>query len=304
HGVFEEPIIEICHIIHENGGQVYMDGANMNAQVGLTSPGFIGADVCHLNLHKTFCIPHGGGGPGMGPIGVASHLVPFLPNHSEVAVSGEQGISAVSAAPFGSASILVISHAYIAMMGPEGLTAATKIAILNANYIKARLEEHYPVLYAGANGHCAHEMILDCRTFKSAGIEVADIAKRLMDYGFHAPTVSFPVAGTLMIEPTESESKPELDRFCDALIAIRKEIAAIEAGEVDQKDNVLKNAPHTAAMVTDDSWDKPYSRQTAAYPLTYLKANKFWPSVGRVNDSQGDRTLICSCPSIEEYAEA
>ncbi len=303
HGVFEEPIIEICHIIHENGGQVYMDGANMNAQVGLTSPGFIGADVCHLNLHKTFCIPHGGGGPGMGPIGVASHLVPFLPNHSEVTVSGEQGISAVSAAPFGSASILVISHAYIAMMGPEGLTAATKIAILNANYIKARLEEHYPVLYAGANGHCAHEMILDCRTFKSVGVEVADIAKRLMDYGFHAPTVSFPVAGTLMIEPTESESKPELDRFCDALIAIRQEIAAVESGEVDQKDNVLKNAPHTAAMVTDDIWDKPYSRQTAAYPLSYLKANKFWPSVGRVNDSQGDRALICSCPSIEEYAE-
>ncbi len=304
HGVFEEPIIEICRIIHENGGQVYMDGANMNAQVGLTSPGFIGADVCHLNLHKTFCIPHGGGGPGMGPIGVAAHLVPFLPNHQVVSVSGEQGISAVSAAPFGSASILVISHAYIAMMGGDGLTEATKIAILNANYIKARLEEHYPILYAGANGRCAHEMIVDCRTFKSVGIEVADIAKRLMDYGFHAPTVSFPVAGTLMIEPTESESKPELDRFCDALIAIRQEIAAVESGEVDQKENVLKNAPHTAAMVTADDWGRSYSRQTAAYPLPYLKANKFWPSVGRVNDSQGDRTLICSCPSIEEYAEA
>ena len=304
HGVFEEPIIEICRIIHENGGQVYMDGANMNAQVGLTSPGFIGADVCHLNLHKTFCIPHGGGGPGMGPIGVAAHLVPFLPNHEVVSVSGEQGISAVSAAPFGSASILVISHAYIAMMGGEGLTEATKIAILNANYIKARLEEHFPILYAGANGRCAHEMIVDCRAFKNLGVEVADIAKRLMDYGFHAPTVSFPVAGTLMIEPTESESQPELDRFCDALIAIRQEIAAIEVGEIDQKDNVLKNAPHTAAMVTADEWNKTYSRQTAAYPLPYLKANKFWPSVGRVNDSQGDRTLICSCPSIEEYAEA
>ena len=304
HGVFEETIIEICNIIHENGGQVYMDGANMNAQVGLTSPGLIGADVCHLNLHKTFCIPHGGGGPGMGPIGVAAHLVPFLPNHEVVEVSGEQGISAVSAAPFGSASILLISHGYIAMMGSEGLTTATKTAILNANYIKARLEGHYPVLYAGANGRCAHEMILDCRGFKNVGIEVADIAKRLMDYGFHAPTVSFPVAGTLMVEPTESESKPELDRFCDALIAIRQEIAAVEAGEVDQTDNVLKNAPHTAAVVIDDEWNRSYSRQVAAYPLPYLKVNKFWPSVGRVNDSQGDRTLICSCPSIEEYAEA
>lgn len=304
HGVFEEPIIEICSIIHENGGQVYMDGANMNAQVGLTSPGFIGADVCHLNLHKTFCIPHGGGGPGMGPIGVAKHLVPFLPNHEVIEVSGEEGISAVSAAPFGSASILVISHAYIAMMGGDGLTEATKMAILNANYIKARLESHYPVLYAGANGRCAHEMILDCRAFKNVGIEVADIAKRLMDYGFHAPTVSFPVAGTLMVEPTESESKPELDRFCEALIAIRKEIAAVENGEVDQKENVLKHAPHTARVVTGDDWDRPYSRQIAAYPVEYLKINKFWPSVGRVNDSQGDRTLICSCPPIEAYAEA
>lgn len=304
HGVFEESIIEICAIIHEHGGQVYMDGANMNAQVGLTSPGFIGADVCHLNLHKTFCIPHGGGGPGMGPIGVVEHLVPFLPNHEVVAVSGEEGISAVSAAPFGSASILTISYAYIAMMGSEGLTAATKTAILNANYIKARLEGHYSVLYAGANGRCAHEMILDCRGFKHVGVEVADIAKRLMDYGFHAPTVSFPVAGTLMVEPTESESKAELDRFCDALIAIRAEIAAVEAGEVDQKENVLKHAPHTAEVVTGDEWNRPYSRQTAAYPLPYLKVNKFWPSVGRVNDSQGDRTLICSCPPIEEYEEA
>lgn len=304
HGVFEEPIVEICNIIHENGGQVYMDGANMNAQVGLTSPGYIGADVCHLNLHKTFCIPHGGGGPGMGPIGVAAHLVPFLPNHEVVEISGEEGISAVSAAPFGSASILVISHAYIAMMGGEGLTDATKTAILNANYIKARLESHYPVLYAGANGRCAHEMILDCRGFKNVGIEVADIAKRLMDYGFHAPTVSFPVAGTLMVEPTESESKAELDRFCEALIAIRQEIAAVENGEVDRKENVLKHAPHTARVVTADEWDRPYSRQKAAYPVEYLRTNKFWPSVGRVNDSQGDRTLICSCPPIEAYAEA
>ncbi|PRD48802.1 aminomethyl-transferring glycine dehydrogenase [Sphingobacterium haloxyli] len=304
HGVFEESIIEICEIIHQNGGQVYMDGANMNAQVGLTSPGFIGADVCHLNLHKTFCIPHGGGGPGMGPIGVAAHLVPFLPNHEVVEISGEQGISAVSAAPFGSASILTISYAYIAMMGGDGLTDATKTAILNANYIKARLESHYPVLYAGAKGRCAHEMILDCRAFKSVGIEVSDIAKRLMDYGFHAPTVSFPVAGTLMVEPTESESKAELDRFCDALIAIRSEIAAVETGEIDQKENVLKHAPHTAEIVSADEWNRPYSRQTAAYPLSYLKVNKFWPSVGRVNDSQGDRTLICSCPSIEEYVEA
>lgn len=304
HGVFEESIIEVCEIVHANGGQVYMDGANMNAQVGLTSPGHIGADVCHLNLHKTFCIPHGGGGPGMGPIGVAKHLVPFLPNHEVVSTSGEEGISAVSAAPFGSASILLISHAYISMMGGEGLTNATRTAILNANYIKARLENAYPVLYSGTNGRCAHEMILDCRGFKNFGIEVADIAKRLMDYGFHAPTVSFPVAGTLMVEPTESESKAELDRFCDALVAIREEIAAVEAGEVDQANNVLKHAPHTASVVTADEWDRPYSRQTAAYPLEYVRERKFWPSVGRVNDSQGDRTLICSCPSIEEYAEA
>lgn len=301
HGVFEESIVEVCEIIHRNGGQVYMDGANMNAQVGLTSPGFIGADICHLNLHKTFCIPHGGGGPGMGPIGAAAHLVPFLPNHEVVEISGEQGISAVSAAPFGSASILTISYAYIAMMGAEGLTAATKTAILNANYIKARLESHYPVLYAGEKGRCAHEMILDCREFKRAGIDVGDIAKRLMDYGFHAPTVSFPVAGTLMVEPTESESKAELDRFCEAMIAIRAEVAAVETGEADQKDNILKHAPHTAEVVSADVWNRPYSRQTAAYPLPYLKNNKFWPAVGRVNDSQGDRTLICSCPPIEAY---
>ncbi len=303
HGVFEEPIIEICEIIHEHGGQVYMDGANMNAQVGLTNPGRIGADVCHLNLHKTFCIPHGGGGPGMGPIGVAKHLVPFLPNHPVVETSGEQGISAVSAAPWGSASILLISHAYIAMMGSEGLTNATKYAILNANYVKTRLEGPYKVLYAGANGRCAHEMILDCREFKAVGIEVADIAKRLMDYGFHAPTVSFPVAGTLMVEPTESESKAELDRFCDAMLAIREEIEAVESGKADKVNNVLKNAPHTALVVSADEWDRPYTRSQAAFPLSFVRDFKFWPSVSRVNDSHGDRTLVCSCPPISEYEE-
>jgi glycine dehydrogenase len=303
HGVFEESIVDICNIIHENGGQVYMDGANMNAQVGLTSPANIGADVCHLNLHKTFCIPHGGGGPGMGPIGVAKHLVPYLPGHAVVDINNEKSIHAVSSAPWGSASILIISHAYIAMMGGEGLTNATKYAILNANYMKARLEQHYPVLYSGANGRCAHEMILDCRGFKNFGIEVVDIAKRLMDYGFHAPTVSFPVAGTLMVEPTESEPKHELDRFCDALIAIRKEITAVEAGELDKVDNPLKNAPHTAAVVTGNEWNHGYSRQTAAFPLPYVAAYKFWPSVGRVNDSFGDRSLVCACPPIESYAE-
>ena len=301
HGVFEESIIEICDIIHQHGGQVYMDGANMNAQVGLTSPANIGADVCHLNLHKTFCIPHGGGGPGMGPIGVAKHLVPYLPGHAVVQIGGEKSITAVSAAPWGSASILLISHAYIAMMGEHGLTNATKIAILNANYIKARLEAHYPVLYAGANGRCAHEMILDCRSFKNFGIEVTDIAKRLMDYGFHAPTVSFPVAGTLMIEPTESEPKHELDRFCDAMIAIRNEISDVETGLLDKVNNPLKNAPHTAAVITGNEWDKPYTRQKAGFPLPYIAEHKFWPSVGRVNDTFGDRTLICSCPAIEEY---
>ena len=301
HGVFEESIIEICDTIHQHGGQVYMDGANMNAQVGLTSPAAIGADVCHLNLHKTFCIPHGGGGPGMGPIGVAKHLVPFLPGHAVVAIGGDKSIPAVSGAPWGSASILLISHAYIAMMGGEGLTDATKYAILNANYMKARLEKSYPVLYAGANGRCAHEMILDCRAFKNFGVEVTDIAKRLMDYGFHAPTVSFPVAGTLMVEPTESEPKHELDRFCDALIAIRSEIDAVEKGTADKVDNPLKNAPHTAAVLTVDDWTHPYSRQTAAFPLPYVAAHKFWPSVGRVNDTYGDRTLICACPPIESY---
>jgi len=301
HGVFEESIIEICEIIHQNGGQVYMDGANMNAQVGLTSPANIGADVCHLNLHKTFCIPHGGGGPGMGPIGVAKHLVPYLPGHAVVDIDKGKSIHAVSAAPWGSASILVISHAYIAMMGADGLTNATKYAILNANYIKSRLEHHYPVLYTGANGRCAHEMILDCRAFKSFGIEVTDIAKRLMDYGFHAPTVSFPVAGTLMVEPTESEPKHELDRFCDALIAIRHEIDDVEKGHIDKVNNPLKNSPHTVAVVTANEWDRPYSRQKAAFPLHYVAEHKFWPSVGRVNDTYGDRTLVCSCPPIEEY---
>ena len=304
HGVFEESIIDICTIIHENGGQVYMDGANMNAQVGLTSPANIGADVCHLNLHKTFCIPHGGGGPGMGPIGVAKHLVQYLPGHAVVNINNEKSIHAVSSAPWGSASILIISHAYIALMGGEGLTNATRYAILNANYMKARLESHYPVLYSGANGRCAHEMILDCRSFKNHGIEVVDIAKRLMDYGFHAPTVSFPVAGTLMVEPTESEPKHELDRFCDALIAIRNEITAVENGDLDRLDNPLKNAPHTAAVVTGDDWSHSYSRKTAAFPLPYVVAHKFWPSVGRVNDSFGDRSLICACPPIESYSES
>jgi glycine dehydrogenase len=303
HGVFEESIIEICQIIHHYGGQVYMDGANMNAQVGLTSPANIGADVCHLNLHKTFCIPHGGGGPGMGPIGVAKHLVPYLPGHSLIEMGNSKSISAVSSAPWGSASILLISHAYIAMMGGEGLANATKFAILNANYIKARLESSYPVLYSGSQGRCAHEMILDCRAFKNFGVEVTDIAKRLMDYGFHAPTVSFPVAGTVMIEPTESEPKHELDRFCDAMIAIRAEIEEVENGTMDKIDNPLKNAPHTSAVVTANGWAHPYSRQQAAFPLPYVAAYKFWPSVGRVNDTHGDRTLICSCPPVESYAE-
>ncbi|WP_462264368.1 aminomethyl-transferring glycine dehydrogenase [Mucilaginibacter sp.] len=301
HGVFEESIIEICEVIHQHGGQVYMDGANMNAQVGLTSPANIGADVCHLNLHKTFCIPHGGGGPGMGPIGVAKHLVPYLPGHAVVDIDQGKSIPAVSAAPWGSASILIISHAYIAMMGADGLTNATRYAILNANYIKTRLAEHYPVLYTGANGRCAHEMILDCRAFKNFGIEVTDIAKRLMDYGFHAPTVSFPVAGTVMVEPTESEPKHELDRFCDAMIAIRHEIEDVQNGLLDKADNPLKNAPHTAAVITGNEWEHNYTRQKAAFPLPYVAAYKFWPSVGRVNDTYGDRTLICSCPPLTDY---
>ena len=305
HGVFEEAIKEICDIIHAHGGQVYMDGANMNAQVGLTSPNNIGADVCHLNLHKTFCIPHGGGGPGMGPIGVKAHLAPFLPGHSLIKTGGEQAITAVSAAPWGSASILLISWAYITMMGGKGLTQATKIAILNANYIKARLDAHYPTLYVGSKGKVAHEMIIDMRQFKqSANIEVEDIAKRLMDYGFHAPTVSFPVPGTMMIEPTESEPLAELDRFCDAMIAIRKEIAEIEQGNMPKDNNLLKNAPHTAHVIMQDAWDKPYSRMQAAYPLPFVKEKKFWPSIGRVNNTHGDRTLICSCPPMEAYEQA
>ena len=303
HGVFEESIIEICETIHKHGGLVYMDGANMNAQVGLTSPANIGADVCHLNLHKTFCIPHGGGGPGMGPICVNDKLKPFLPGHSVVKTGGEKAIHAVSAAPWGSASILTISYAYIAMMGGDGLTNATKMAILNANYIKERLSEHYKILYTGTHGRCAHEMIVDCRDFKKSGIEVEDIAKRLMDYGFHAPTVSFPVAGTLMIEPTESEPKQELDRFCEALIEIRNEIREVEEGKADKENNVLKHAPHTAAVITADVWDRPYGRQKAAYPLPFVKDAKFWPSVSRIDNAYGDRNLVCSCLPVEEYAK-
>ena len=304
HGVFEESIQEICATIHQYGGQVYMDGANMNAQVGLTSPAAIGADVCHLNLHKTFCIPHGGGGPGMGPIGVAAHLAPFLPSQISLGIVSDRVTNAVSAAPFGSASILPISYAYIAMMGGEGLTNATKMAILNANYIKVRLEKHYPILYAGKNGFAAHEMILDCRGFKAFGIEVEDIAKRLMDYGFHAPTVSFPVAGTLMVEPTESEPKAELDRFCDAMIAIREEIREVEEGQADKVQNVLKNAPHTLAVITANDWKHPYSREKAAYPLPFVRNAKFWASVARIDSAYGDRNLVCSCEPVASYAEA
>ncbi len=302
YGLYDSEIKEITDIVHAHGGQVYMDGANMNAQVGLTSPGLIGADVCHLNLHKTFCIPHGGGGPGMGPIGVAAHLVPYLPGHAIIKTGGEKAISAVSAAPYGSASILLISYIYIKLMGAAGLKRATEIAILNANYIKSRLEKHYPVLFKGENGTCAHEMILDTRPLKqSAGIEAEDLAKRLMDYGYHAPTLSFPVAGTLMIEPTESECKIELDRFCDTLIAIRNEVAEIENGVVDREDNVLKNAPHTAMEISSDSWSHKYSRDKAAFPLPFVIAKKFWPSVARVNNTHGDRNLICACLPIEAY---
>jgi len=308
HGVFEESIREICKIVHDHGGQVYMDGANMNAQVGLTSPGEIGADVCHLNLHKTFCIPHGGGGPGMGPIGVAKHLVDFLPQNpiQTTDAHGLQSVGvvgAVSAAPYGSASILPISWMYIAMMGPEGLKHATEVAILNANYMAKRLEGHYEILYTNHNGRCAHEFIVDCRDFdRAAGIKVDDIAKRLMDYGFHAPTMSFPVPGTLMIEPTESEPKAELDRFCDALISIRKEIKDIEEGRADRTDNVLKNAPHTAAALISDSWSHKYPREQAAYPAPWLRENKFWPVVGRIDNPYGDRNLMCTCPPVSEYA--
>jgi len=304
HGVYEESIIEITNIIHENGGQVYMDGANMNAQVGLTSPGNIGADVCHLNLHKTFAIPHGGGGPGMGPIGVATHLAPFLPSHSLVKTGGGNGIHAISAAPYGSALILLVSYGYIKMLGRDGVTEATRIAILNANYIKESLKNHFPTLYSGANGRCAHEMILACVAFKKdAGIEVGDIAKRLMDYGYHAPTVSFPVPDTLMIEPTESESKEELDRFCSAMISIRKEIDEIISGKADKEDNVLKNAPHTAKSVLTSNWKHSYSREKAVYPLKWVQDNKFWPSVARVDNVRGDKNLICACPPIQAYAD-
>ena len=298
HGVFESAICEITQIIHDNGGLVYMDGANMNAQVGLTNPATIGADVCHLNLHKTFAIPHGGGGPGVGPICVNEKLVPFLPTNPIIPTGGSQAISAISAAPFGSALVCLISYGYITMLGAEGLKAATQYAILNANYMKVRLEAHYPVLYSGEMGRAAHEMILDCRAFKEKGIEVTDIAKRLMDYGFHAPTVSFPVAGTLMIEPTESEDLGELDRFCDAMISIRKEI---EASSKEEINNILHNAPHTLAMLTADTWNFPYTREQAAFPLDYISENKFWPSVRRVDDAYGDRNLVCSCAPIEAY---
>jgi glycine dehydrogenase len=302
HGVFEATIKDICDTIHKNGGLVYMDGANMNAQVGLTSPGIIGADVCHLNLHKTFAIPHGGGGPGMGPICVNSKLAPFLPGHALVTTGGSKATHAVSSAPFGSASILLISYGYIRMLGPDGLTNATKYAILNANYIKARLEGAYPILYSGENGRAAHEMIVDLRQFKAAGVSAEDVAKRLMDFGFHAPTLSFPVAGTIMIEPTESEDKAELDRFCDALLEIRKEIDQVAAGEMDVHSNVLSNAPHTARVISSDEWTYGYSRQKAAYPLPYLiDGFKFWPSVARVDSAFGDRNLVCVCPPIEEY---
>ena len=298
HGVYEASIIEITSIIHENGGQVYMDGANMNAQVALTNPGAIGADVCHLNLHKTFAIPHGGGGPGVGPICVAKQLAPFLPSNPIIKTGGEQGITAISAAPWGSALVCLISYAYICMLGEKGLKKSTEFAILNTNYIKERLHGSYEVLYSGENGRAAHEMIIDCRPFKTNGIEVTDIAKRLMDYGFHAPTLSFPVAGTLMIEPTESESLEELDRFCDAMISIRKEI---DESTLEEPNNALKNSPHTQEMVTSDSWEFPYSRKKAAFPLAYIKENKFWPSVRRVNETFGDRNLICTCTPIEDF---
>ncbi len=305
HGVFEARIKEICEVVHEHGGQVYLDGANMNAQVGLCRPGDYGGDVCHLNLHKTFCIPHGGGGPGMGPIGVAAHLAPFLPGHPLAPTGEPSRIGAVSAAAFGSPLILPISWVYIALMGGEGLTHATEVAILNANYMATRLGEHYQVLYAGAQGRVAHEFILDLRPFKqSAGIEAEDVAKRLMDYGFHSPTMSFPVAGTLMIEPTESESKAELDRFCEAMISIREEIRAVESGALPRDDNPLVRAPHTAAAVCGDSWDRAYTREQAAFPLAWIRGQKFWPAVGRIDNAWGDRNLVCSCPPIESYEQA
>jgi glycine dehydrogenase len=308
YGVYEETVTEITKIVHQYGGQVYMDGANMNAQVGLTAPGLIGADVCHLNLHKTFAIPHGGGGPGMGPICVKKHLAPHLPGHVTMANGAANGSPsraghAVSAAPYGSASILLISYAYIRMLGKDGVKMATEYAILNANYMLARLKDQFDILYTNHFGACAHEFIVDLRPFKkSAEIEAVDVAKRLMDYGFHAPTLSFPVPGTIMIEPTESEDKDELDRFCDSLLSIRREIALIEENQLDRKDNPLRNAPHTMFTVCSDEWKKPYSREMAAFPLKEIKENKFWPSVSRVNDTYGDRNLICVCPPTEEYA--
>ena len=304
HGVFEASIRRICEIVHENGGQVYMDGANMNAQVGLTRPRDMGADVCHLNLHKTFCIPHGGGGPGMGPIGVAAHLTPFLPGHPVTGLGGPQSLGTVSAAPYGSASILPISWVYIGLMGAEGLRRATAVAILSANYMAKRLEGHYEIVYTGQNGRVAHEFIADARPFKAAGIEVDDIAKRLMDFGFHAPTMSFPVPGTLMIEPTESESKAELDRFCDALIAIREEIRAVEEGRSDRANNPLKRAPHTVRAVTATEWDRPYSREQAAFPAPWVREHKFWPAVARIDNVYGDRNLVCLCPPVEAYGSS
>jgi glycine dehydrogenase len=295
HGVFEEAIREICQIVHDNGGQVYLDGANMNALVGLCRPGDIGADVCHLNLHKTFCIPHGGGGPGMGPVCVAQHLAPFLPRHSVISTGGEKGIGAVSSAPFGSPSILPISYAYIAMMGAKGLIQATRVAILNANYVARRLDPHYPVLYKGKNGWIAHECIIDLRPItEKTSIEAEDVAKRLMDYGFHAPTMSFPVAGTLMIEPTESESLEELDRFCNALISIRDEIREIEDGKADRVNNVLKGAPHSATRLANENWDRPYSREKAVFPAAWIKEHKYWPPVDRIDNVYGDRNFCCT----------
>ena len=308
YGIFEEEIERICAVVHQHGGQVYLDGANLNAQVGLCRPADVGADVCHVNLHKTFCIPHGGGGPGMGPIGVAPHLAKFLPRHPfpvGAAVGGEQGIGAVSAAPWGSASILLISWAYIAMMGPDGLKRASQVAILSANYVAERLHPHFPVFFRGKRGRVAHECILDTRAVKrTAGIEVDDIAKRLMDYGFHAPTMSFPIAGTLMVEPTESEPKAELDRFCEAMATIRAEIRAVEEGAAPRDDNPLKHAPHTAEAIASSDWTHPYSREQAAFPAPWTRARKFWPSVGRINNAQGDRHLVCTCPPIESYSAA
>jgi glycine dehydrogenase len=303
HGVFEERILEIIEIVHANGGQIYMDGANMNAQVGLTSPGNIGADVCHLNLHKTFAIPHGGGGPGMGPIGVAKHLSKFLPGHAIVHQGGEDSISAVSSAPFGSALIGLVPYAYLKMLGSKGSTQATEIAILNANYLKVKLEGAYDILYQGSNNTVAHEMIIDCRSFKSCGVEVVDIAKRLIDYSFHAPTISWPVSGTMMVEPTESESLEELDRFVEAMLSIREEIRSIELKQVDGVDNVIKMAPHTIEETTASEWTHPYSREEAAFPVDELRKGKFWAPVARVNDTYGDRNLMCSCPPITDYID-